>query len=150
DTITGSGQTYQLDNTVANQGSSGLVGWSSFENISDATGTVNFGTNGGVTGTIAVQTLDFGNYLQDLTLNVDTGAISGASGSFSGYTTVNANAAQSNTVTGTSQTYALDNTVANQGSSNGYNWGGFQNISDATGTVNFGTAGSLAGNVAAQ
>ena len=46
-------------------------------------------------------------------------------------------------------TYTLDNATANKGSGGGDGWTNFHTINDAAGTVNFGTGGSVGGNVTA-
>ena len=63
-------------------------------------------------------------------------------GTFAGVSTLTGNAGQSNTMGGTGQTYLLDATTADMGSSNGVTWTAFKNISDTTGTVNFNTGGA--------
>jgi len=151
DTITGTAQTYTLNNSTANMGSNGTVSWTSIENINDATGTVDFQTSGSVTGNVTANTLNYSTYAQNLTLDVTAYTITnnGVGGTLSGFSIVNANAAQNNTVVGTAQTYALTNGTPDGGISNSVTWTGFKNISDTTGTVNFGTSGSVTGNVTA-
>ncbi|MBD8871348.1 filamentous hemagglutinin N-terminal domain-containing protein, partial [Rhodanobacter sp. DHB23] len=150
-TLTGSGQTYALDNSVADKGSSGGVSWTSFGNIDDTTGTVNFGTGGSVTGSVTVATLNYGSYGSAVTFALadGVGATTGIGGTWTGVTTVTGNGSNSNTLTGSGQTYALDDSVADKGSSGGVSWTSFGNIDDTTGTVNFGTGGSVTGSVTA-
>ena len=80
----------------------------------------------------------------------NAGQATGIGGTFSGVSAINANGAIPNSVGGSGLTYALDNTIANKGSADSVTWTGIQNISDATGTVNFGTGGSVGGGVTAQ
>ena len=154
DTLTGNGQTYTLANGTEDAGSNGAVSWTSFENINDATGTVKFGNDGSLSGDLTAQTLDFTSYAQDLALDVATG-LSGiptppVGGTLSGVSVIKANSARTNTVSGSGASYTLDNGVTNAGSGGSYSWTGFQNITDATGTIHFGTAGRVSGNVTAQ
>ena len=154
-TVGGTGLTYLLDNVTPNKASADGIAWTNFQNISDSTGTINFGTGGSVTGNVRAATLNYGSYLSALTLTISgagSGSVGGVGvgGTVSGVSTFIANSAYSNTVDGTGLTYALDNSTPNKGSSDGINWTSFQNINDATGTVNFGTGGTVTGNVAAQ
>ena len=152
-TMGGTGQTYALTNGTPDAGSSNSVSWTNFKNITDTTGTVNFQTSGSVTGNVSAQTLNYSAYTQDLTLDVTAGTITnggvGGTITLNGTKTVNADAAQNNTVGGTGVTYALTNGTANAGSGNGYNWTAFKNVNDGTGTVNFQASGSVTGNVTA-
>ena len=282
-TIAGSGQTYTLNNTIANQGSSAGVTWTGFGSIADASGTVAFGTGGSLSGNVTAATLNYGSYGSAVTFDLanGSGATTGIGGTWNGVTTVTGNgnsaitgsstfalsgvnagtagsvafsgftAADAATITGavgfddvaktsqgmtfasatsvggsgtianvvgsfadntgtssasgiaysgfgavtgtggsvtgvtgsfnlgtkvsgasgidysgfgvttltgsgagatiagSGQTYTLNNTIANQGSSAGVTWTGFGSIADASGTVAFGTGGSLSGNVTA-
>src|SRR5438132_9736487 len=139
----GTGQTYTLDAAVDDKGSSNGITWTAFKNISDATGTVAFGAASSITGNVTAATLNETGYGSNLTVTI-TGANAGTAtdigGSFSGVSAIDANAAKSNTMGGTGQTYTLDAAVADKGSSNGITWTAFKNISDATGTVAFGAS----------
>ena len=81
---------------------------------------MDFGTGGSVSGNVTAATLDYTSYTSALTLNVTANTITpnGVGGTLSGVTQVNANAANSNTVTASSgtTTYTLDNATANKGS----------------------------------
>ena len=89
----------------------------------------------------------------------DTTTVTGASGfdigskigegmTFANATSV-AGTGTTATITGSGQTYTLDSSTADKGSGNGVTWTSFGSIDDATGTVHFGTNGSLTGNVTA-
>ncbi|HTM59879.1 MAG TPA: filamentous hemagglutinin N-terminal domain-containing protein, partial [Burkholderiales bacterium] len=131
-TIGGTSETYSLTDGTPNAGSNGSVSWTNFQNISDTGGTVNFNASGSVTGNVTADTLDYTGYGQDLTLNISNGVITtdGVTGTLA-YNTVNANAAQNNTVTGTAATYSLTNGTPDAGTGGGKTWTNFQNISDA-------------------
>ena len=151
-TMGGSGQTYVLTNGTADAGSSNSVNWTNFKNISDATGTVNFQASGSVTGSVTAATLDDSTYGSAVTVGLagaGAGTITGVAGTFSGVSAINANSANSNTMGGTGVTYVLTNGTPNAGSADGVTWTNFKNINDTTGTVNFGTTGTLGGNVTA-
>ena len=100
-----------------------------------------------MTGNVTAATLNYSTYTQDLTLDQTAGTVShnGVGGTLSGFTTVNANPGQTNTVSGTGATYTLDNTTADKGTGGGLTWTAFQNITDATGTVNIQASGALSG-----
>ncbi len=151
-TVGGTGLTYLLDATTADKGSSQGLTWTAIKNVSDTTGTVNFNTGGSVTGNVLAATLnestDAANLAVTLT-GTNAGTATNIGGSFSGVSAINANAAKSNTMGGTGLTYTLDATTADKASSNGVTWTAFKNLSDATGTVNFSTGGSVTGNVLA-
>ena len=153
-TMGGTGLTYALDNTTADKGSADSVTWTAFKNISDATGSVNFGTGGSVTGSITANSLDYSSYGSDLTVTFtgnNAGTVNhGIGGNFSGVYTITANTAKNNTAIGSGQNYYLDNTTANEFDVANALCANFQNISDSTGYVYFGTAASLSGNVTAQ
>src|SRR6185295_4886229 len=151
-TMGGTGQTYSLTDGTPNAGSSNSISWTAFRNINDATGTVDFNVSGSVTGNVTAQTLDYTTYGQALTFDISAGTITndGVGGTLAGFTTVNANAAQSNTVAGTGENYSLTDGTANAGSGNGYTWSAFRNVNDATGTVDFNASGSVTGSVTAQ
>src|SRR5207253_2995122 len=123
-----------------------------FKNISDATGTVAFGAASSITGNVTAATLDETGYGWNLTVTI-TGANAGTAtdigGSFSCVSAIDANAAKSNTMGGTGQTYTLDAVVADKASPTRRSSDLFKNISDATGTVAFGAASSITGNVTA-
>src|SRR5690606_2472127 len=147
----GTGATYTLANGTPDAGSGGGYSWTAFENITDATGTVDFATSGSVTGDVTADVLDYDSYTQDLTLDITAGTITnGGVGGTVTANTVNANAAQTNTVTGTGATYTLANGTPDAGSGGGYSWTAFENITDATGTVDFATSGSVTGDVTAD
>src|SRR6185295_7827807 len=151
-TVTCTAETYSLTDGTPNAGTGNGYTWSAFRNISDATGTVGFNVSGSVTGNVTAQTLDYTTYGQALTFDISAGTITndGVGGTLAGFTTVNANAAQSNTVAGTGENYSLTDGTANAGSGNGYTWSAFRNVNDATGTVDFNASGSVTGSVTAQ
>src|SRR5207249_4825836 len=64
------GQTYTLEAVVADKVSRHGALPTSFKNISDATGTVNFQASGSVSGNVTADTLNYSTYTQDLTLNI--------------------------------------------------------------------------------
>jgi len=151
-TITGSGQTYTLTDGTPDAGTNGTVAWTDFKNITDATGTVNFQVSGSLTGDLTAKTLDFSTYGSAITLDISAASITpnGVGGTITGVDTVFANPANSNTVQGSGQTYTLTNATPDAGTGGGYTWTAFQNINDATGTVNFNATGSISNNVTAQ
>src|SRR5207247_410976 len=130
------------------KGSSNGITWTAFKNISDATGTVNFQASGSVSGNVTADTLNYSTYTSDLTLDVTAGTITGVGGNVVA-NTIKANAGQNNTVGGTGATYPPRPASADKGTSSGYTWTAFQNVNDATGTVVFGNASSVSGNVTA-
>src|SRR6266850_209242 len=150
--IGGTGETYTLANGTLDAGSNGTVSWTAFRNINDAAGTVNFQVSGSVTGNVTAQTLNYSTYGQALSFDITAGSITndGVGGTLSGFSTVNANPAQNNTVGGSGETYLLTDATPNAGSGNGYTWSAFRNINDATGAVNFQASGSVSGNVTAD
>ncbi|MEO5831256.1 MAG: filamentous hemagglutinin N-terminal domain-containing protein, partial [Rhodanobacter sp.] len=147
--ITGSGLTYVLDNTVANKGSSGSVAWTSFGNISDATGTIDFGTGGSVTGNVTAAALNYGSYGTAVTFDLSdgSGTSSGIGGTWTGVTAVTGSTS-SDTINGSSQTYSLDSTFANKGGNGTVSWTSFENLSDNTaGNFVFVNGGSVSGTI---
>src|SRR6266850_1454589 len=151
-TVGGTAAPYLLTDAIPDAGSSSGYTWTNFQNISDATGTVNFQVSGSVTGNVTAQTLNYSTYGQALSFDITAGSITndGVGGTLSGFSTVNANPAQNNTVGGSGETYLLTDATPNAGSSNGYTWANFQNINDAAGTVNFQASGSVSGSIIAQ
>jgi filamentous hemagglutinin family protein len=152
DTITGSSQTYILDNGTANKGSAAGVAWSAIENLTDTgTGIFNMGTGGHVTGSLnggSGGTLNYSSYSSHMTLNLAGTGTTGIDGAWSNIATVTGNSANVNSVTGLNKTYTLDNSTANKGSSGSVNWTDFRNITDTgTGIFNMGTGGSVTGNL---
>jgi hypothetical protein len=87
-TITGGNLTYTLDNSVADKGSSNGVTWTSFGNINDATGTVNFGTAGALTGNVTAATLDYSGYGGLANVNLSGTGTTGVGGSVSGVSAI--------------------------------------------------------------
>ena len=131
-TIAGSGRTYTL--TGANAGSSGTVGWTSFGNIDDATGTVDFGSSGSLGGSVTAKVLEYGSYGGAVTFDLSDGggATTGIGGTWSSVTAVTGNG--SGTITGSNQTYTL--TGANAGGNGTVGWTSFGRIADGgTGTI---------------
>src|SRR6266850_2146757 len=151
-TVGGTAAPYLLTDAIPDAGSSSGYTWTNFQNISDATGTVNFQVSGSVTGNVTAQTLNYSTYGQALSFDITAGSITndGVGGTLSGFSTVNANPAQNNTVGGSGETYLLTDATPNAGSGNGYTWSAFRNINDATGAVNFQASGSVSGNVTAD
>src|SRR5690606_39276906 len=74
-TVTGTGVTYSLANGTPDAGSGGGYSWTAFENITDATFTVDVVGSGSVTGDVTADVLDYDSYTQDLTLDITAGAI---------------------------------------------------------------------------
>ncbi|HTM28469.1 MAG TPA: hypothetical protein VL097_03835, partial [Rhodanobacter sp.] len=105
-TIAGSGQTYTLDNTVADQGSNGGVTWTGFGNIADTSGTVAFGTGGSLSGNVTAATLNYGSYGSAVAFDLahGVGATTGIGGTWAGVSTVTGNG--NGAITG-SGTFAL-------------------------------------------
>ncbi|MEP7184896.1 MAG: autotransporter-associated beta strand repeat-containing protein [Rhodanobacter sp.] len=151
DTISGSNQTYGL--TGANAGGNGTVSWDGFGNINDATGTVNFGTAGSVSGNIAARSLNYAGYSVPVSFDLSngSGATTGVGGTWSGVATV-AGSGNTDTIKGSNQTYTL--TGANAGGNGTVSWSGFEKIADSgTGSINttggrtYNLAGTNAGTV---
>jgi filamentous hemagglutinin family protein len=152
DTITGTSQTYNLDNSTANKGSNGGVTWTAIENLTDTgTGTFNMGASGHITGNInggSGGTLDYSSYSGPVILNLAGTGTTGIDGTWSNIASVAGNAVYPNFVTGSGKTYTLDNSIADKGSSGGVTWTAFKNITDTgTGIFNMGTGGSVTGNL---
>ncbi len=153
DTIRGLGKTYTLDSSIADKGSSSGVTWSAFENIADTgAGTFKFGAAGSVTGNITAVggTLDYTGHATaaHVTLSGNAGTTTGIGGTWSGITSVTGSANTGDLITGASQTYTLDNTLANKGSNGVVTWTGIENLTDAgTGTFNMGSGGRVSGNL---
>ncbi|MGS1126455.1 filamentous hemagglutinin N-terminal domain-containing protein [Rhodanobacter sp. UC4437_H4] len=128
-TIAGSGQTYTLDNTVIDQGSSGGVTWTGFGNIADTSGTVAFGTGGSVSGNVTAATLNYGSHSGAVTFDLadGSGATTGIGGTWAGVTAVTGNG--NGAITGSS-TFALSG--ANAGSAGGVAFTGFTAADAAT------------------
>ncbi len=155
DTIQGTGKTYNL--TGADQGNSGTVSWTSFENLHDTgAGIFNMhsGADGSVTGNISATggTLNYVGYTTAVTFDLSDGAgnTTGIGGTWAGITTVTGSS-NSDTVTGTGRTYNL--TGANAGNSGGISWTSFENLDDAgAGIFNMhsGANGSVTGSITAS
>ena len=149
--VTGSGASYTLDDAVQDKGTGGGYSWTAFQNINDGAGTVSFGTGGSVSGNATAYTLNYTTYGLGLTLNISAGTLanSGVGGTLA-FNKVNANAGQTNTVSGSGASYTLDDAVQDKGTGGGYTWTAFQDINDGAGTVSFGTGGSISGSVTAH
>jgi filamentous hemagglutinin family protein len=149
-TITGSGQTYTLTNATPNAGASGSVSWTSFPNVSDATGVVNFQSSGSVSGNVTAQSLNYGTYSSPVTLSLSgaAGTTTGIGGTRTGVSGITGSG-NSDTITGSGATYNL--TAQNAGNSAGLSWASFENISDAAGgTFNLAVAfNNVTGTIAA-
>ncbi|MHB8056610.1 MAG: filamentous hemagglutinin N-terminal domain-containing protein [Desulfuromonadaceae bacterium] len=133
DTLTGTDQTYTLDNSTQNKGSNGNVSWTSMENLTDtAAGVFKFGTAGGVSGNIAASggTLDYTNRAIAVNMNLTAGAGTGVGigGAWSGIGQV-IGSGNDDTISGTSQTYNL--TAANSGNNGVVSWTSFEKIADS-------------------
>jgi hypothetical protein len=147
DTITGLNKTYALDAATPDKGSSGGLTWASFENITDTgTGIFNMGTGGSVTGTLnggGGGTLNYGSYSTPVTVNLAGAGTTGV-GSWTGIKTVTGNAANTNTVTGSGETYNL--TELNAGNNGTVYWTSMENLTGGTGADTFtGAGGSITG-----
>ncbi len=95
-TLTGAGQTYSLNNTIANKGSNGSVGWTGFGNITDSgAGIFKMGTAGSVTGNLTARggTLNYSSYGRSVLMNQQTAKATGIGGTFNGIATVVGNGA---------------------------------------------------------
>ena len=160
DTVKGAGQTYTLDNAIANKAGNGTVTWTSFENLTDtAAATFNMGTAGSVSGSLSAVggTVSYATRATPATFNLNGGASTGM-GAWTGVTTV-VGSTRSDTITGTGQTYTI--TAANTGNNGSVSWSAFENLSDlsigtlqaanATWTLNgsnTGTVSNLSGSFA--
>jgi fibronectin-binding autotransporter adhesin len=135
DTIKGTGQTYTLDNAIANKASNGTVTWTSFENLADtAGGTFNMGTGGSVTGNLTAVggTVGYATRATPATFNLNGGASTGMAG-WSGITSVTGSAG-SDMITGSGQTYTV--TGSNAGTNGTVSWTSIENLTDlSTGTL---------------
>lgn len=138
DTLTGTNQTYTLDNLIQNKGSNGNVSWTSMENLTDtAAGIFKFGTAGSVSGNIAASggTLDYTDRTIAVNMNLaaGTGTGIGIGGAWSGIGHV-IGSGNADTLSGTSQTYNL--TAANAGNNGVVSWTSFEKIDDSgVGTI---------------
>src|SRR6267142_1617814 len=148
--IIGAGLTYLLANATPDAGTNGTVNWTNFRNVNDATGTVDFQASGSVTGSVTAQTLNYSTYGSSVTVDLTAGTATGIGTTWSGVSTINANAVQSNTIGGTGETYTLANGTLDAGSNGTVSWTAFRNINDAAGAVNFQASGSVSGNVTAD
>jgi len=113
--------------------------------------------------TSAATGIDYSGYALN-TVNGTGGSVTGVAGTFNVTTKVSgsgidysgfavSNVAGNNgaaTIVGTGLTYALANGTPNAGSGGGVTWTQFPNISDATGTLNMQSSGSVTGDVTAQ
>ncbi|EIL91890.1 hemolysin-type calcium-binding protein, partial [Rhodanobacter spathiphylli B39] len=129
----------------ANAGGSGLLNWTSFENLSDSTaGNFVFANGASVSGTLAgggAGTLDYSAYTTAVSVGLG-GTATGTSG-WSGISTVKGGSA-SDTISGSSQTYHL--TGANAGNNGTMSWVSFENLSDsAAGNFVFANGASVSG-----
>ncbi|MDD2540354.1 MAG: filamentous hemagglutinin N-terminal domain-containing protein, partial [Desulfuromonadaceae bacterium] len=153
DTIRGLGKTYTLDSSIADKGSSSGVTWSAFENITDTgAGIFKFGAAGSVTGNITAAggRLDYTGHTTaaHVTLSGNSGMTTGIGGTWSGIASVTGSANSGDTISGASQTYTLDNTVANKGSNGVVTWTAVENLTDTgTGIFNMGSGGKVSGNL---
>ncbi len=151
DTITGSGQTYNL--TGANAGNNGTVSWTSFENLTDSGAGILImlsGADGSVPGSLSAVggTVNYAGYTTAVTFNLGGGASTGMGG-WTGITSVTGSS-NSDTITGSGQTYNL--TGANAGNNGTVSWTSFENLTDSgAGIFNMhsGADGSVTGNITA-
>src|SRR5581483_7996510 len=149
-TVGGSGEVYTLTNGTPNAGTGATYTWTAFKNINDATGTVDFQASGSVTGSVSAATLDYSTYGSPVSIDLTARTASAIGTTWSGVSTINANAAQSNTIGGSGEVYTLTDGTPNAGSNGAVSWTNFRNISDATGTVDFQVSGSVTGSVTAD
>jgi filamentous hemagglutinin family protein len=84
-TLTGAGDTWSL--TGLNAGGIGSLSWTGFGNIDDATGTVDFGTAGSVSGNITANALDY-SYASAVAVNLSGLGTTGVGGTVSGVSDV--------------------------------------------------------------
>ena len=141
-TITGSGATYNL--TGADAGSSNSVVWTNFKNISDTTGTVNFGTSGSVSGNVMAATLNDSTYgpISVTVTGAHTGTVvANIGGTFSGVSTINANATNSNILNAASDTWTITGAKAGNLTNGTMSFTGMGTLNDtgaggAAGTLN--------------
>jgi filamentous hemagglutinin family protein len=154
DTLTGTAQTYTLDDFTVDKGSSGSENWTSMENLIDtAAGIFKFGTAGGVSGNINASggSVDYAGHTPDININLATKTATGIGGAWNGISAVTGSS-NDDTISGTSQTYNL--TQPNAGNSAGVSWTSFEKIADSgTGTIattggqTYNLTGANAGNV---
>ncbi|MBV5340433.1 MAG: filamentous hemagglutinin N-terminal domain-containing protein [Deltaproteobacteria bacterium] len=155
DTLTGTAQTYTLDDFTVDKGSNGSENWTSMENLTDTTaGVFKFGTAGGISGNITALggTLDYTGRTIAVNTNLADNTGTGIGGTWSGITAVTGSSSNDDTISGTSQTYNL--TQPNGGNSDGVSWTSFEKIADSsTGTIattggqTYNLTGANAGNV---
>jgi len=154
DTLTGTAQTYSLDDITVNKGSNGSENWTSMENLTDtAAGVFKIGTAGGLSGNIAALggTLDYTGRTTAVNTNLADNTGTGIGGSWSGISAVTGSS-NNDTISGTSQTYNL--TEPNAGNSGGVSWTSFEKIADSgtgmiatTGGQTYNLTGANRGNV---
>jgi hypothetical protein len=134
------GKSWNLDNAIANSGTSGGLTWSSIENLTDtANGAFNMGTGGSLSGSVTASagSVTYASYATGVTFRLN-GAASTGLGGWSGITSV-IGSANNDTVVGTGQTYAI--TGPNAGNNGIVTWTSFENLTDtAAGTLEAGNA----------
>src|SRR5690606_20180936 len=150
-TVTGTGATYTLANGTPDAGSGGGYSWTAFENITDATGTVDFAVSGSVTGDVTADVLDYSGYGSAVTFDLanGAGASTGIGGTWSGVTAVTGSG-NSDTLTAGAVTLTLANGTPDAGSDGTVSWTSFETINAATATVDFAVSGSVTGDVTAD
>ena len=149
-TLTGAGQTYNLDNTVANKGNNGTVSWTNFGTLADSgAGIFKMGTAGSITGNLSAVggTLNYASYATPVSINQQTAKATGIGGTFSGINFVNGNGA-STTLTGSNAGETFTLTGANSGTAGALAFTGVGNLVGGSGNDTFnGAGGSLSGTI---
>ena len=137
DTLTGTAQTYTLDDSIVDKGSNGSENWTSMESLTDtAAGIFRFGTAGGVSGNITASggTLDYAGHTPDVQTNLATKTATGIGGVWNGIANISGSSGNSDTIGGSDTTYNL--TEPNAGHSDDVFWSSFEKVADiGTGTI---------------
>src|SRR5690606_2193057 len=138
-TVTGTGATYTLANGTPDAGSGGGYSWTAFENITDATGTVDFAVSGSVTGDVTADVLDYSGYGSAVTFDLanGAGASTGIGGTWSGVTAVTGSG-NSDTLFGANVVNTWNITGNNSGNVNGtFTFSAIENLAGGNTTDNF-------------
>ncbi|MDD2307967.1 MAG: filamentous hemagglutinin N-terminal domain-containing protein [Desulfuromonadaceae bacterium] len=156
DTLTGTAQTYTLDDSIVDKGSNGSENWTSMESLTDtAAGIFRFGTAGGVSGNITASggILDYAGHTPDVQINLATKTATGIGSAWNGIANISGSNGNSDTIGGSNTTYNL--TEPHAGTSGGVSWSSFEKVADiGTGTIattggqTYTLTGANSGNVA--
>ena len=142
DTITGTVQTYTLDNAIANKGSNGTVTWTSIENLTDSgAGIFKMGTGGSVTGNLTAVggTLNYSSYTTPVAINQQTTTATGIT-AFSGIGAVVGNGATT-TITGLNAGETFNVTSPDAGTAGALVFTGVGRLTGGTGDDSFTLSG---------